>query len=858
MHPSMDRARDRHALVEIDNGFPSVTDLESQADQIRFHDRWVRSLIKPPNGNAGRTSVCLTKTVLCVANILCFPYTMADDSDAPPQRVKASQSPSIARRIAPDSTEQSRTDYSGDPASLGQRPDQSPKETQTRPATSLRSKTSVKNMTQQFQNTDAPQNASIARRVVDSPGRIVTSDIQIPESPGPSKKLNPDLLAWEKKYDDLSKENDDLNQKNDDLKKRFEDMERVAQGFRDQLQKAKKQENEEMIRMRWKPHGSTRGHSGNQHSLPNDNAKPHQSPVLEQEMGEASQEHLTVSVADLNLTTAEGKVQGQMKLPYSQETIVELRVNLHLLPAIAILAQKYPDKYSIENAYKTVREAMKLASASRKQNPAVSEALLGRCWFYMGVCRIALFILDGTKSRPEVCFERAVAKATGVYPEAEKAEQWHAEWRQVIRDMQDRDNSRPVSNASSATSFWNGIKRLSGLSWVEKMERRTSVMDEETEIGSPRGKRPEGRPRPQDLGVFFGEDRAKGLDEDRHRTPRPGGLERIPTFSTMADSTKSTEVSPTSATSQESPKLMKPQRVPTFDSASSFNSQAQTPTDESVSPLPVHTEQERREKLMLGRQKRWPIDDDSPVEAANASPHITDVAGATDGQIKTDFSSPRSYDAGDDHIDLGSASGSTSSIPSRRTQSMASIENGATHEPGINDEDAILLPAPATDRFKRHKSTASYIPPSFAAAAPSSDSGSYSPRSSAKTTGSDTSPSSITSSSSLSGGSTLLHRRKSSISNALSPIRALAAGRSAGNTLDSLREAEEGQSPYRSTFGEEGLIQRVKGAWHSGLYGNNADGGESPGGGKGDQASPKGSFEGPGDDVAAGGSGEGV
>ncbi|KAH9807834.1 hypothetical protein Tdes44962_MAKER06350 [Teratosphaeria destructans] len=828
-----------------------------------------------------------------------------EESDAPPQRIGSSQSSSIARGDASGSTEQSRTHDSGDHASLVQRRDQSSDETQARPATSLRNKTSVKNMAQQFQNTGAPLNASIARRVVDSPGRIVTSDIQIPESPEFSKKLNPDLLAWEKKYDDLSKENDDLNQKNDALNKRCEDMERVAKGFRDQLQKVK-QENEEMIRMRWKPYGPTQGHSENQHPLPYDNLNPHQSRGLEQVMDgtspasnyysggttssrsesqekqpvpaangqgasptvnekrrtqiKAPQDRLIVSVADLNLTTTEGKAGGQLKSPLPRETIVELRVSLHLLPAIAILSQKYPDKYSIENAHKTIREAMRLASASRKQNPAVSEALLGRCWFYLGVCRIARFILDGTNGRPEICFERAAAKATGVYPEAEKAEQWHAEWRQVMRDMQQRENSRPVSSASSATSFWNGIKRLSGLSWVDKMERRTSVMDEETELGSPREERHEGRPRPQGLGIFAGRIRGKALDEDRHRTPRPSGFERIPTFSTMAESTKSTEVSPTSATSQTSPKMTKPQRVPTYDSASSFNSQAPTPTDESFSPMPVDSEREQREKLMLGRQERWPIHDDSPVEAANASPHRTDVVDATDDQSKPDSSSPRSYDAGDDQIEIGRASGSISSIPSRRTQSMASIENGADRGPGINDADAIF-PAPATDRFKRHKSTASYIPPSFAAAAgPSSGaSGSASPRSLAKTTGSDTSPSSTASSSSLSGGgSTLLHRRKSSFSNALSPLRALAAGRSAGNTLDSLREAEEGQSPYRSTFGEEGLIQRMKGGWHSGLYGNQADGGESPGGGMGDQPSPRAGFRGlSGGDVAAGGSGEG-
>ncbi|KAK0320068.1 hypothetical protein LTR82_009003 [Friedmanniomyces endolithicus] len=125
-------------------------------------------------------------------------------------------------------------------------------------------------------------------------------------------------------------------------------------------------------------------------------------------------------------------VSGKLGIT-ANEQLLELEVKLRLMPAIVLLSQplsleaKAPasassvsDLRAVRSALKSVRSALSLVRGETGGKTPASRAFMGLCHFYMGICKLR----KGGITRAEDWFAAASVDAAGVYPEAEWAEQW--------------------------------------------------------------------------------------------------------------------------------------------------------------------------------------------------------------------------------------------------------------------------------------------------------------------------------------------------------------------------------------------------------------------------------------------------
>ncbi|KAK1821644.1 hypothetical protein LTR12_003871 [Friedmanniomyces endolithicus] len=129
--------------------------------------------------------------------------------------------------------------------------------------------------------------------------------------------------------------------------------------------------------------------------------------------------------ANVNTKAVPSKLQGT-----ANEQLLELKVKLRLMPAIVLLSQplslgaKAPSSVSdlrtVKSALKSVQSALSLVRGETGGKTPASRALMGLCHFYMGVCKLR----ESGITRAEEWFAAASVDAAGVYPEAEWAEQW--------------------------------------------------------------------------------------------------------------------------------------------------------------------------------------------------------------------------------------------------------------------------------------------------------------------------------------------------------------------------------------------------------------------------------------------------
>ena len=134
------------------------------------------------------------------------------------------------------------------------------------------------------------------------------------------------------------------------------------------------------------------------------------------------------ATANTRTKAVPSKLQGT-----ANEQLLELKVKLRLMPAIVLLSQplslgaKAPssassvsDLRTVKSALKSVQSALSLVRGETGGKTPASRALMGLCHFYMGVCKLR----ESGITRAEEWFAAASVDAAGVYPEAEWAEQW--------------------------------------------------------------------------------------------------------------------------------------------------------------------------------------------------------------------------------------------------------------------------------------------------------------------------------------------------------------------------------------------------------------------------------------------------
>ncbi|KAK1069041.1 hypothetical protein LTR12_013242 [Friedmanniomyces endolithicus] len=141
------------------------------------------------------------------------------------------------------------------------------------------------------------------------------------------------------------------------------------------------------------------------------------------------------ATANTRTKAVSAKLQGT-----ANEQLLELKVKLRLMPAIVLLSQplslgaKAPssassvsDLRTVKSALKSVQSALSLVRGETGGKTPASRALMGLCHFYMGVCKLR----ESGITRAEKWFAAASVDAAGVYPEAEWADQWLEAFRGV-------------------------------------------------------------------------------------------------------------------------------------------------------------------------------------------------------------------------------------------------------------------------------------------------------------------------------------------------------------------------------------------------------------------------------------------
>ncbi|KAI7364948.1 hypothetical protein KC354_g5284 [Hortaea werneckii] len=102
-------------------------------------------------------------------------------------------------------------------------------------------------------------------------------------------------------------------------------------------------------------------------------------------------------------------------------------VEAALLPAVILLKLRphaRTEKILIEASAFARRAHESIRRHKQFYNTVEGRALAGRCCFYLGVCRVARQQLDGRDHSPCKWFERAIQDAKGFFEEAEWAESW--------------------------------------------------------------------------------------------------------------------------------------------------------------------------------------------------------------------------------------------------------------------------------------------------------------------------------------------------------------------------------------------------------------------------------------------------
>ncbi|TKA83655.1 hypothetical protein B0A55_00442 [Friedmanniomyces simplex] len=119
------------------------------------------------------------------------------------------------------------------------------------------------------------------------------------------------------------------------------------------------------------------------------------------------------------------------------EQLLELQVKLRLMPAIVLLSHPHnpkvnspssasspADLLAVETAQQSVRSALSLVRGETGGKTPAGRALMGLCEFYMGICRFAKGGILGRDERAAEWFAAASVDAAGVYPEAQSAQRW--------------------------------------------------------------------------------------------------------------------------------------------------------------------------------------------------------------------------------------------------------------------------------------------------------------------------------------------------------------------------------------------------------------------------------------------------
>ncbi|KAI7215645.1 hypothetical protein KC333_g5331 [Hortaea werneckii] len=122
------------------------------------------------------------------------------------------------------------------------------------------------------------------------------------------------------------------------------------------------------------------------------------------------------------------------ELPSSQDTRLPadfaktaFDVEAALLPAVILLKLRphgRTEKILIEASAFARRAHQSIRSHKQFYSTVEGRALAGRCCFYIGVCRVARQQLDGRDHSPCKWFQKAIQDAKGFFEEAEWAESW--------------------------------------------------------------------------------------------------------------------------------------------------------------------------------------------------------------------------------------------------------------------------------------------------------------------------------------------------------------------------------------------------------------------------------------------------
>ncbi|KAI7532257.1 hypothetical protein KC331_g13678 [Hortaea werneckii] len=102
-------------------------------------------------------------------------------------------------------------------------------------------------------------------------------------------------------------------------------------------------------------------------------------------------------------------------------------VEAALLPAVILLKLRphaRTEKIVIEASAFARRAHQSIRSHKQFYSTVEGRALAGRCCFYIGVCRVARQQLDGRDHSPSKWFQKAIQDAEGFFEEAEWAESW--------------------------------------------------------------------------------------------------------------------------------------------------------------------------------------------------------------------------------------------------------------------------------------------------------------------------------------------------------------------------------------------------------------------------------------------------
>jgi hypothetical protein len=574
-----------------------------------------------------------------------------------------------------------------------------------------------------------------------------------------------------------------------------------------------------------------------------------------------------------NATPASSSSVTKSNNNQSALTLLTTQLTLHLLPAITLLSAKTPlNKKDVLKAITKTQEAHRIAKKARQKQPqsptamdrraglstqsstiAGYAALYARCCFYLGVSKMAMTRLDGVDRRPELDFQKAAAEGKGLCVEAVWAEKWERGYRSIVlpilrkeeevdgEEQEEREEREMHASRSARGSWFEGMKRWSGLGGGR--------------LGGDSNEGEGKSPKPKPMGFGGGLNALFGTNEKEEGTDSPGPssgtprrkVERVPTFDSVSEGSEAPddEGEEDGGGEQEGGQGNGGDEPPSSSSDDDDDASQTSKTSSPVSPLlyqdgvPYSASHPWGRGDVLGHGQPFQMfqspehigedgetykDEDEEAEVEHRRVHGGAVLGGfrnvadlspsartprtpgggavgrsplglgisetgevveeeEEGMDSDDEFGPAQIDFSEDaDIDVPGVSGEKAEDP-RRESILRPINTGSTDE----------LPPPATSG-SRHKTSVSFWSgmPSASSLVDDSESGQRSP-----------------------GGTSILDRRRLShglMSAARGGLAAITTGRTQTPRLDQLKEAEEGQSPFRSSFAEGVLHHRRQGS----------------------------------------------